>query len=205
MPAHNTETEVKVYYADLAQVAQRLEHAGAALVSPRVFERNIRYENEAHTLSPQGIAVRLRQDSRTRLTYKAPGNVTNGIISRYEAEVEVGDFDTMHLILQHLGYQPYMAYEKYRTTYTLHEAEIVLDEMPYGNFVEIEGDTATISAILQQLELDALPRQTQSYTRLFDTLRNKLALPFTDLTFTNFEGIDIPSEMLSSAPDENQA
>jgi len=32
-----------------------------------------------------------------------------------------------------------MMYEKYRTTFTIGSLEVVLDELPYGNFVEIEG------------------------------------------------------------------
>jgi adenylate cyclase class 2 len=187
-----TENEIKLFCPDLEAVAQRLRAAGANVKTPRVFERNVRYENEGKTLSPNGIVVRLRQDNRTRLTYKDPATVTDGIMERLEAEVDVSDFDTMELILGKLGYAPYMIYEKYRTTYTLNGAEIVLDEMPYGNFIEIEGDTAVIEQLIALLDLGGAPRYGQSYTSLFDRVREHLKLDFTDLTFENFAGIDVP-------------
>jgi adenylate cyclase, class 2 len=190
MPEH-TETEVKLYCPDLAAVAQKLEAAGAELVAPRVFERNVRYEDAAESLSANGIVVRLRQDSRTRLTYKGPGTITHDIMQRFEAEVEVSDFDTMALILDNLGYHPHMIYEKYRTTYALADAEIVLDEMPYGNFIEIEGPVRTIEDLIARLHLQTAPRFGHSYAQLFTYVRQNLHLDFTDLTFANFAGLTV--------------
>ena len=37
-------------------------------------------------------------------------------------------------------------YEKYREAFDLNDLEIVLDEMPYGNFVELEGNEQAIKA-----------------------------------------------------------
>jgi len=185
-----TETEVKLIVPDLDSVRARLETAGAHLEAPRVYERNVRYENAAGTLSSQGIVVRLRQDSRVRLTYKDGSQVTDGVVSRSEIEVEVSDFTAMDLILGKLGYHPHLIYEKYRTTYTLDGAEVVLDEMPYGPFVEIEGDKATIESVIKLIGLEAAPRYAGSYVALFEQLKTRLGLRFTDLTFANFEGVD---------------
>ena len=190
--AGNIETEVKLYYPDLQRIQHRLEAAGAKQTQPRVFENNVRYENADETLTANGIAVRLREDSRVRLTYKGQGRASNGVISRIEEEVEVSDFETMNTILDYLGYHPAMRYEKYRTTYELDGAEIVLDEMPYGNFVEIEGDEASIEKLVQRLALDDAPRLGRSYTRLFEAVKHNLGLTFRDLTFANFAGIDVP-------------
>ena len=190
--AEYTETEVKLYYPDLGAVARKLIGAGSKLVTPRVFERNVRYENANHTLSQNGIVVRLRQDYRTRLTYKGPAQVADGIVQRYEAEVEVSDFDAMNAILRGLGYQQDMMYEKYRTTYELDECEIVLDEMPYGNFVEIEGDSAAIERVIKTLDLSSAKRYQNSYTGLFKTVKQNLGLKFRDLIFEHFDGVNVP-------------
>ena len=197
MNAH-IETETKLYCPDLSDVARRLVVAGAQVSAPRVYERNIRYENSDESLTANGIVVRMRQDSRSRLTYKGPSQAADGIMQRYEAEVEVSDFDTMHHILDKLGYHPHMIYEKYRTSYVLDGAEIVLDEMPYGNFVEIEGEAAVIEALVQKLELSDAPRYGRSYTGLFENIRQHLKLDFTDLTFDNFEGIDVPESAFTA-------
>ena len=193
-----SEIEVKLYCPDLQSVTKKLAEIGASEVKPRVYERNVRYENTDHTLSSQGIVLRLRQDDNARLTYKSPldsESIQSGIHKRFEAEVTVSDFDTMDTILKQLGFQPYMIYEKYRTTYELDHAEIVLDEMPYGHFVEIEAPNEThINHVIKQLNLETAPRIQYSYAVLFDIIKANLTLDFTDLTFANFSGMDVPEQ-----------
>ena len=104
----------------------------------------------------------------------------------------VDDFDTMDVILQRLGYHPYVVYEQYRTTYTYGDVEIVLDEMPFGNFIEVEGPPDAIERALNALGLHDAPRILSSYMVLFDQLKAALGLHMHDLTFANFEGIDVP-------------
>ncbi|HEX2908442.1 MAG TPA: class IV adenylate cyclase [Phototrophicaceae bacterium] len=191
------ETEVKLYVPYLEAVQTRLETLGGKLTAPRIYERNVRYDDPDRSLTPAGVVLRLRQDTRTRLTYKAEGRMVNGITSRFEAEVEVSDFDAMATILGKLGYSPYMVYEKYRTTYELDGAEVVLDEMPYGHFVEIEGDEGTIEIVINRLNLLSAPRYDGSYAVLFERVRRALGLTFTDLTFENFTGMVVPESAFS--------
>lgn len=190
------EVEVKILVPDLEAARHTLEAGGAVLESPRVLERNLRFSDVQGHLWERGAVLRLRQDTRARLTYKegsdatAPGRSNDsGIRSRFEAEVEVSDFAAMETILARLGFLPYMTYEKYRTTYTFMGAEIVLDELPYGNFVEIESDEATIEALLERFGWHDAPRVAMSYTSLFNVVKQKLSLPFEDLTFANFTDV----------------
>ncbi len=186
------ETEVKIYTPNLYEIREQLEQAGANVVQERVFEVNVRYDSADGNLTSRGIVLRLRQDNITRLTYKAPGNVDRGIVTRQELEVEVSDFETMDLLLANLGYHPYMTYEKYRMTYQLGDTEIMLDELPYGNFIEVEGVVQDIEEVLVMLGLQHAQRRTHSYTKLFDFVRHHLELNFTDLTFENFKDVDVP-------------
>lgn len=201
MAGNLTETEIKVYVGDLDGVRARLDAAGASMVKPRVFEANVRYENEEESLTRDGIVLRLRQDSRTRLTYKEPPPFDEGlprdVLTRFEAEVTVDDFDTMDTILQRLGFHPYVIYEKYRTTYQLGAAEVVLDEMPYGCFIEVEGDAEAIAAALAALDMADAPRILGSYMALFDRVKVALKLDVHDLTFANFAGVDVPPGLFS--------
>lgn len=194
----HTETEVKLYVPDLFAVTARLEAAGASLAVPRVYERNVRYEDVRHTLSPRGIVLRLRQDNGVRLTYKDAGRVERGILSRTEMEVEVSDFATMDAILLKIGFVQHMIYEKYRTTYRLNDAEIVLDEMPFGHFVEIEGSSEVIEQLIPALGLEGAPRLSASYAALFDRVRHRLKLRMQHLTFDAFKGVPIPEDMFTS-------
>lgn len=201
-----SETEVKFYTPDLNAVAQQLDRLGAALTVPRVYERNVRYEDADKSLSGRGIVVRLRQDNRVWLTYKEPPSVrpaAHDVSHRFEAEVEVSDFDTMALILGRLGYHPHLIYEKYRTTYHMDAVEIVLDEMPFGHFIEIEGTPEDIDAVVQKLGLHGAPRILTNYIALFERVRQRLGLAFTDLTFANFAQIKVPGHLFTSAGNED--
>lgn len=189
MAEHNIETEVKLWVDDLAGVEATLVRLGAEHHAPRVFERNSRYDHVDGDLTQRGIVLRLRHDHRTRLTYKEPGTLVDGIMSRFEAEVEVSDFDTMALILERLGFVFTFAYEKYRTTYLLNDSEVTLDELPFGTFVEIEGTHQTIQSTLHALRLNEAVRVKMSYAAAFAMLRDRYGLPFTDATFENFKGV----------------
>ena len=197
----NREVELKLHVAELEPVRQALHELGAEQSAPRVYERNNRYDDAKGNLSGSGDVLRLRQDTRARLTFKQGSDrkQVGDAMSRFEAETEVADFDAMDLILKRLGFRPYMVYEKYRTTYTFDSVEIVLDEMPYGNFVEIEGDGEAIQQVREKLGLqDAIAYQS-GYTELFRRVRSRLGLSFTDLTFDNFKGIDVPESAFAES------
>ncbi len=68
-----------------------------------------------------------------------------------------------------------MYYEKYRTTYELDDALIMLDELPYGSFLEIEGETVEqIRDIAATLHLNWEAAIPSSYTALFESLRRRM-------------------------------
>lgn len=194
MAGKDTETEVKIKVGDLEAIAGRILMTGGARTGERVHERNVRYDDAGGTLTPAGRVLRLRQDRETRLTYKEPRAGDSGM-TRTELEVSVSDFEMAHRILGALGFSPAWEYEKYRTTYRLGGCEVVLDETPMGNFIEIEGDVAGIEAALDALQLHHARRITESYSVLFEHVKRRLGLPFRDLTFENFRGIDVPADV----------
>jgi adenylate cyclase class 2 len=197
--AKNVETEVKVYVSDLAPIEQRLQSLGAYLAAPRIYERNVRYEDADNSLTKKDKVLRLRMDSRARLTYKEPAAFSDkSIMSRTELEVTVSDFETTDLLLQKLGFHTSWVYDKYRTTYELDDCEIVLDELGFGLFVEIEGEADAIEAMIIKLDLTDAKRIPASYSVLFFRVKRQLGLTFDDLTFENFKGVTIPSTLIES-------
>lgn len=211
------EIEAKFYVQDLKKVEARIRELDARLIQPRVLETNIRFDLPDSRLRSKGQVLRLRQDTEAKLTYKDSGKSEQGVINRKEIEFMVSDFDKARLFLEALGYQEFFTYEKYRTTYTLeshsllsdvHEqahglqsCHIMLDEMPYGNFVEIEGENnEVILAVAKQLHLDLRASISISYSALFDRLRRVRGLSFRDLIFKNFGGLQITPEDLQVRP-----
>ena len=204
MPNTGQETEAKFYLRQLDKMIVRLEDLAAQLVQPRVLETNLRFDLPAASLRSQGRVLRLRRDTTARLTYKGPSQNQQGVLGREEIEFVVEDFEKARQFLEALGYQKSIYYEKYRTTYELDNAFIMLDELPYGKFLEIEGETVEqIQAVSAKLNLTWDTAIGTSYTVLFENIRQALQLPFQDISFENFEGLQITADdMRVRAADE---
>lgn len=187
------EVEVKFFMPNLAAFRERLLAAGAAQLKPRVFERNVRFDTADERLFREMSLLRLRQDTAVTLTYKStPPNLPQSEAKvREELEVTVSDFDTMSQIFQRLGFAPMQVYEKYRETFQWQDVEIVLDELPYGNFVEFEGEERGLKTAVSHLNLNWSDRLVTNYLALMAQLKAKHTLPFNDLTFANFANLPI--------------
>lgn len=195
MSTDKLEVEVKFHVPDLATFRERLLSAGATLHKPRIYERNVRYDNAWEGLRRKGQLLRLRQDTAVRLTFKGVAhNDRNPALEakvREELEVSIDDFDTAALILQRIGFEAKQVYEKYRETFHFGPVEVVLDEMPFGNFVELEGDEPAIRQAAARLDLNWQQRILDNYLTLFGRLKEYHHLPFDDLTFVNFNGLNV--------------
>ncbi len=201
MAENGQEIEAKFYIRDLRRVEARLQDLGAQLVQPRVWEMNIRFDLPDGRLRAEGRVLRLRRDTEARLTYKGAGTKEEGTLNREEIEFSVGNFEKAQQFLEALGYQKLVYYEKYRTTYKLDETEIMLDEMPYGSFIEIEGEgLKSIRSVADRLTLDWDAAVGTSYVALFERLQKALKLSFSDLSFANFAGMDIQAADLGVEP-----
>jgi adenylate cyclase class 2 len=196
----DTELEVKFNLSGRQKVEKRL--AGKAAVrAPRVHEVNLRLDTPDHALLYTGRLLRLRQDTRSHLTYKGPGSEQGGARLRQELEFTVSDFDTTLHLFEALGYTIMLMYEKYRTTYELGEVEVVVDETPIGDFLEIEGpDGKSIRQAANELGLDWEKRILDSYTMLFEHARASLGFKFRDMSFENFETLKVTPEELGVSP-----
>ena len=197
MTDDHQELEVKLYLADMQAFQGRVEAQGAKLVEARLHEVNLRFDTPDESLTRSLQVLRLRQDTAARLTYKGPGATIDGVYARREIEFTVSNYKSAQALLEVLGYRVSLMYEKYRTTYDLDGTHVTLDEMPYGNFTEIEGpDPDRIRFAAQKLDIDWEARIVESYTTLFDRLRDELGFTFRDLSFENFAGMDVPPAAL---------
>jgi adenylate cyclase class 2 len=190
---NSLEVEVKFYVPDLGVVRQRLLAAGAKLEHPRQLEHNLRFDTADETLRGREQLLRLRQDERVRLTFKGPALQPAGSEAkvREELEVTVDDFERMAAILDRLGFVALQSYEKYRETFVLQGVEAVLDELPFGSFVELEGDEPALRVVAEMLELPWADRILDNYLNLMARVKARYLLPFDDLTFANFAGREV--------------
>ncbi|MFN2141139.1 MAG: class IV adenylate cyclase [Candidatus Promineifilaceae bacterium] len=185
----NLEIEVKFLIEDLEVMRERLLAAGAELIRPRVYERNVRFDTADNALLQKEELLRLRQDTAVILTFKGPSayDRLSEAKVREEIEVQVDDFERLASILMRLGYEPKQEYEKYRETFRLGDLEIVLDEMPYGNFMELEGNEADIKLAAAAFDIEWQDRILSNYLAMMGILAEFHNLPFQDVTFANFK------------------
>lgn len=188
----NLEIEVKFYIDNPSAMRQAIRNLGAVSAG-RHFEHNLRLESKEGRLKKKGALLRLRQDRKSVLTYKArpPGGEDPQYKVFTEYETEVSDLAATRAILEALGFYPVQIYEKWRETFRLNQTHLCLDEMPYGHFLEIEGEKERIKAIASQLDLRWERRILRNYLAIFDMLKQEKQLPFSHLSFDNFARINI--------------
>jgi adenylate cyclase class 2 len=179
------ETEVKFHIKDLKKIETRLLALKAHLIQPRVHETNFRFDTPDNALRKNQRSLRLRQDDKARFTFKGPSfEKERGVVSREEIEFVVEDFDRARKFLEALGYQAMIFYEKFRAIYELNGLHIMLDELPYGTFIEIEGeDVEAIHSLVVQLELNWDAMIKAGYHALFDRIVVKYGFDRTKLSF----------------------
>ena len=187
------EIEAKFHVQNLRKIELRLLELKAQLIQPRVHEINLRFDRPDGELRNSFRVLRLRQDDIARFTFKGPSvEKEGGILSRQEIEFEVGDFDSAKQFLEAIGFQVVVFYEKFRTTYELNNTHIMLDELPYGSFIEIEGENVeTIHSIADLLGLNWDAMVKAGYHALFERVAGKYGLEVSKLSFENLEGVTI--------------
>lgn len=183
----SSEFEVKFYLRDLRGFRQRLLQMGGQLATDRHLERNWRFDLPGGQLTGEGAVLRVRQDVLASLAFKAR---TEQPERRQEIEFGVEDSQAARDFLGALGYQQIGYYEKQRETFQLDDSRLMLDQLPFGDFVEIEGPSAAaLRHAAARLGLPWELQVRQSYLELFEALRVKLKSPPELASFAAFAGL----------------
>lgn len=129
------------------------------------FEENTIYRGGVLNEKPAVLRVRKTQ-AKTILTYKESIPSPAGIKHRIEHETEIENAEALEKIVESLGFQKNLIYEKRRKTWHFRDVEIVLDELPFGLFMEIEGSITAIKEAEMLLDIEDFPAEHESYPRL---------------------------------------
>ena len=164
----NMEIELKARVDAHEPVRERLRELGGELVQERGFEDNYLLDRDDGDLHQSGSNLRVRLFSGAALlTWKGPREIRDGIRSREEIETVAADGPLLLELLGRLGYQSRFRYQKYREIWELDDVEVMLDEIPLGLFLEIEGTDETVRQAANALAIDDEQVVTQSYPALF--------------------------------------
>lgn len=111
-----------------------------------VFQRTVRMDTLEEDFEKKGIFIRTREeDLENIVTLKQKiENSDKDVLSRKEYETTIGDAQIIREIFEILGLKKSWIMEKYRIQGKYKDVTITLDELPFGLFMEIEGDTDDI-------------------------------------------------------------
>lgn len=165
----------------LVELAKKLEELGATFTN-ETFEEN--YLHRGGVLDGRSAFLRLRKTNHVNtLTYKEKVTTDNDFKHQIEFETIVSDVEATEHIIEKLGYELSIVYEKHRKSWHLGKVEVVLDELPFGFYMEIEGEMDQILKAEKKLGATDLEPEARGYPRL--TL--KYGKPNGDVIEARFE------------------
>lgn len=160
------ETEKKYHLTEdqFRDIAVDLKEIGAEFCGED-FEENLIFGGGA--LSENNAILRVRKtQSKTILTYKKRIQNEFSVKQQIEYETEVSDAEAIEKIVESLGLKKNLVYEKRRKTFKFREVEIVLDELPFGFYMEIEGTITAIAETEMFIGAEELETEHESYPGL---------------------------------------
>jgi len=133
------------------------------------FEENIVYRGGRLDLG--GCALRLRRvnngaNNGATLTFKQRFPSQSPIKHQQEEETTVANADAAHAIISALGFRVGLIYEKRRVHWEIGKASLVIDELPFGLFMEIEASEREIKRVEKLLAAETLPPVMETYPSL---------------------------------------
>lgn len=160
--------EIEKKYRLTKQQRQAVEEKLRALdsvPSEVEFEENTVYQGGRLDLG--GCALRLRRvSSGAILTFKQRFPSKSSIKYQQEEETAVANPDAAHAIISALGFRVGLVYEKRRTRWNVGKAIVVIDELPFGLFMEIEASEREIKRVERLLAAETLPPVMETYPSL---------------------------------------
>lgn len=162
--AIETEKKYRLTKKQRESVRRRLPEIGATLQREE-FEENTLYSGKSLSVGRSVLRLR-RVGNSALLTYKESLPGSSSAKHRREDETRVDDPEATNAILNALGFTVALIYEKRRETWVLGEAEIVIDELPFGLFMEIEGKEREIKAVEAKLAVRGLKSENATYPQL---------------------------------------
>ncbi|HZL34867.1 MAG TPA: class IV adenylate cyclase [Tepidisphaeraceae bacterium] len=187
------EIEAKMAVENLVAVRDRLRECGGRPLGI-FFETNTFFDNDDRTLlaADKGLRLRLSRNTGTDeedhiITWKGPRQ-HGPLKSREEVELAVEGSAEATKLLECLGFQKMLSFEKRRESWELDGCRVELDEVPFlGTFVEVEGpDDAAVLRVRQTLHLGDRPLIKYGYVALLtgylqERGRSERAIRFADV------------------------
>ena len=138
-------------------------------------ERTFGYFKEDFSNIKDGIFPRIKyiegEKKEIILTVKRKTKENAKFFEREEMEVRVEEnenIENLREILKSLGFTKEIIFEKKRKNVSKDDVTISFDKLPFGFFVEFEGESETIDRYLNEFNFSNRPRITKAYLGLWE-------------------------------------
>jgi adenylate cyclase class 2 len=179
----NREIEIKFELKNPESIRKELKNQSARFLG-KAFERTIRFDTKDKKLEKEDKFLRVRTGFKNTITFKRKlKKEDKKFREREEIEIEISDPKKMETILNKLGFTKKWIMEKYREKWEWGSAEIVIDKLPFGNFIEIEGNENSILKTIKMLRLSLKEGITATYWGLWENYCRKKGIKNENIIF----------------------
>lgn len=162
--AIETEKKYRLTAEQYAEMLVALEEVGAEPTGED-FEENTIYSS--WRMKREKCVLRIRKTAdRTLLTFKKRMPNALDVKRQIEYETLVADAEAIKNIIENLNMKAFIIYEKRRKKWNFKNTEVVLDELPFGLFMEIEGKIMDIALVEMMLGAEDFTTEPKTYLHL---------------------------------------
>ena len=165
------EKEVKFEIDNIDSFIKKLKSLDAKFIH-KSFQKTIRFDNKDKELEKSGKFLRVRSGEKNIMTMKIKKDNKN-VFEREEIELEISDIENARKIINQLGFDYERVMEKNRSDWNLDGIKISVDELPFGFFVELEGEEDKIFKLIKKLGLNKSKKIIDTYWELFEKYKKK--------------------------------
>ena len=146
------------------------------------LERTFGYFKEDFSNIKEGVFPRIKYiedqsgNKEIILTVKRKTQDNIHFFEREEMEVKIQngeDVETLREALKALGFKKEIIFEKKRKNILKDDIVISFDELPFGFFVEFEGNPEVIEKYINKFDLSSKPKITKAYLALWEDYKKK--------------------------------
>lgn len=185
------ELEYKFWVKDKKNLIKALDDK-TSNKKARQYQSNVMFDNLSDLMQITNGRIRVRALGDTgnkTLTYKKPLPPKNGAKREIEYEISFQDLKgQIEEILEAMEFKPTTSYERYQTSWGINGVQVTLDEYPFADIIEIEGEKDAIEHLAQELGFNIKESLTKPVDTLFQEWRKERDLPFKPhMRFNDFD------------------
>jgi len=187
----NVELEYKFWVKNKTRLIKVLDKMADGKTS-RECQKTVMFDNPAGLMQETDGRIRVRtlgELGNKIFTYKKPLPSQGGAKREIEYEISFCDPDgQIEKILAAMEFTPTTSYERYQTKWEIDGVKVTLDEYPFAEAVEREGEKRMIEKLAKELGFDPKEGLTKPIDTLFQEWRKKRGLSFKPhMQFNDFD------------------